>query len=411
MKIFYIFPIFLFVALYSVELFACTIFHTNSKNGGVLIGRNFDWESSGGKVWFIPGNEKMNDITIFEQKGVDMPYEGINNKGLFIGIAAVPTTDTPFIMLKPIRKSLEMVRVVLEQADSIDEAIKVFHQYDVAFGKFLGNPQIHYKIVDAGGNSAIVDFIDSKMKVIKDTTACQVMTNHYISNHSLGKAGKTSFERYNTASNALNKSDQSLPDVQKILKTVSQDTTVWSNVYDVNTQKIYVSYKGSETLILDLKKEMYLGEHGYNLQNIIDKEFLKYVDKKSSITFRPHFGYGSLDGKNIPHYGGRLLLPAGEIRRWGLEFTKFDSDDSKFTALGIVLEQRLFEWFNMSIGTVGYFDYGKDSDNVIGLTTNLGWEPDNHIPFKPFITYRNDVIFDKDTDVLHSISVGFSFEF
>ncbi len=40
------------------------------------------------------------------------------NKGIFVGIAAVPTTDTPFLMLKPIKKSLEMVRVILEQQNS-----------------------------------------------------------------------------------------------------------------------------------------------------------------------------------------------------------------------------------------------------------------------------------------------------
>jgi len=411
MKKQYILTIILLAFIHSAELFACTIFHTNDKNDGVLIGRNFDWESSGGKVWFIQGNEKKNSITIFEQNGVDMPYEGINNKGLFIGIAAAPTTNTPFMMLKPIRKSLEMVRVVLEEASNVDEAIKIFHKYDVAFGKFLGNPQIHYKIVDASGNSAIINFIENEIEVIKNTKACQVMTNHYASNHNLGKAGETSFERYNTVSNALNKSHHSIKNVQEILKTVSQSTTVWSNVYNIENQKIYVSYKGNDAFVVDLKSEMYLGKHGYNLKNLIDKDSLKYVDKKLNIIFRPHFGYGSLDGEKISHYGGRLLLPAGDIRKWGLEVTKFNGDSSEFSALGIVLEQRLFDWFNMSIGTVGYFDYGKDSDNVIGLTTNLGWEPNNHIPFKPFISYRNDVIFDKDTDVIHSISAGFSFEF
>ncbi len=77
----------------------------------------------------------------------------------------------------------------------------------------------------------------------------------------------------------------------------------------------------------------------------------------------------------------------------------------------IVLEQRLFHWFNMSIGTIGYFDYGIDSDNLIGLTTGLGWEPDNNIAFKAFITYRNDVVFDQNTDTIHSISIGLSLEF
>jgi hypothetical protein len=106
------------------------------------------------------------------------------------------------------------------------------------------------------------------------------------------------------------------------------------------------------------------------------------------------------------------LLPATDKRRYGLELTQFvDENDESFSSIGIVLEQRLFKWFNMSIGTIGYFDYGVDSDNVIGLTTNLGWEPDNHIPFKPFITYRNDMIFGDETDTIHSLSIGFTWAF
>lgn len=74
----YIFLILLFVSLYSAELLACAIFHTNHKNG------------------------------------VYMPYEGVNNKRLFVDISAAPITNTPFIMLKPIRESLEMICVILE---------------------------------------------------------------------------------------------------------------------------------------------------------------------------------------------------------------------------------------------------------------------------------------------------------
>jgi hypothetical protein len=394
--------------LLPVELFACTVFHTLDQKNNVLVGRNFDWETKGGKVWFIPGSEGNNSIAIFEQNGVNMPHEGINNKGLFIGQAAVPNTPTPLSIFKPMRKSLEMIKIVLEQADNLDNALKIFPKYTVVFGKFLGNPQIHYKIVDANGNSAIVEYVNNEVKVTKDS---QVMTNHYISNQSIATESTTSFERYNTANYELKKPQNTISDIQDILKKVSQNNTLWSNVYDLSNQKIYVTYTGLETIILDLKEEMYLGKHGYNLQELKHKNALKYTEEKSKILFRPHFGYGSLEGNSVSHYGGRILLPASRTRKYGLEVTQFDSDDNEFTSIGIVLEQRLFNWFNMSIGTIGYFDYGVDSENLIGLSSNLGWEPDNNIPFKPFITYRNDVIFGQHTDSIHSISIGFSLEF
>ena len=66
----------------------------------------------------------------------------------------------------------------------------------------------------------------------------------------------------------------------------------------------------------------------------------------------------------------------------------------------------------MSIGTVGYMNYGLDNQNVVGLVSNLGWEPNNSIPFKPFITYRSDIIFTKEkTKIMSSISFGFKFGF
>ena len=49
--------------------------------------------------------------------------------------------------------------------------------------------------------------------------------------------------------------------------------------------------------------------------------------------------------------------------------------------------------------TIIYFDYCIDSDNLIALTTILGWE------------HRNDVVFDQHTDLIHSISIGFRLEF
>jgi len=142
------------------------------------------------------------------------------------------------------------------------------------------------------------------------------------------------------------------------------------------------------------------------------------VNAGSSLIVRPQVGYGymaSLDSSNggyISHAGLRILLSAGEIRRYGLEATRFRfNDGGGFRSLGIVLEQRLWDWFNMSIGTIGYFNYGVGSTNPVGLMTNLGWEPSNYKKLKPFITYRNDIISSENTDIVHSLSIGVTFSF
>lgn len=138
----------------------------------------------------------------------------------------------------------------------------------------------------------------------------------------------------------------------------------------------------------------------------------------SPVLVRPHIGYGYIDSTelqntgNLSHAGMRLLLTAGGNKRYGLEATRFTSSNGNgFYSLGIVLEQRLWRWFNMSIGTVGYFDYAASLGNPVGLMTNLGWEPNTDSALKPFITYRNDLIFSENTGVAHSLSAGLSFEF
>lgn len=138
----------------------------------------------------------------------------------------------------------------------------------------------------------------------------------------------------------------------------------------------------------------------------------------SSITVRPQAGYGYIDASNsdnsgsISHIGVRALLNASEIHRYGVELSKLDMKDGKsFTSFGIVLEQRLWSWFNMSIGTVGYFNYGENSENPVGLIANVGWEPSHYKTFKPFVTFRNDIVFSNDTDTIRSLSIGMSLEF
>ena len=136
----------------------------------------------------------------------------------------------------------------------------------------------------------------------------------------------------------------------------------------------------------------------------------------SSLVVRPQVGYGYMGSSSpsnkgsVQSFGLRVLLGAGEVKKYGLEATKFQLKNGRsFSSLGIVIEQRLWGWFHMSIGTVGYFNYDTVLKNPVGLMSNLGWEPVTYKNFKPFVTYRNDLIFAEPRAVVHSLSIGFSF--
>ena len=67
--------------------------------------------------------------------------------------------------------------------------------------------------------------------------------------------------------------------------------------------------------------------------------------------------------------------------------------------------------FNISAGAVRYFNYRDTSEDLFGIAANVGWEPDNHIPLKPFVTFRSDIVFDNRVEFLSSITAGLTWSF
>lgn len=393
----------LIIIFITIPLLSCSIFDTKGLDGTTFVGRNFDYLKGNARVSFIPSNQNSYGVILFSFENFNMPYEGMNDKGLFVAISAVPHAKTTVNILKPIRKSLEFVKIILQKSQSIDEVIKQFDKYSIVFGEFLGNSLIHFKIVDRFGKTMIIEFINNKMVILKNKKA-KIMTNHYLSDLSIKPNNKTSYQRFNDMKN------RSYTDVESLFKElnrVKQDDTLWSNVYDLTNQIVYVKYLDRDIVRFNLKYELYKSNRAfyYNLETL-NRETLS-IKSNSHILVRPHFGFGS---DNSSHFGVRVLLNSSQNQAYGLELTKFKTKDNDFSTIGIVLEQRLWSWFNMSIGTVGYFDY-KD-ENAVGLVSNLGWEPDNHVPFRPFITFRNDTIFAKEeTKNIYSMSFGLKLEF
>lgn len=126
------------------------------------------------------------------------------------------------------------------------------------------------------------------------------------------------------------------------------------------------------------------------------------------IKIRPQAGIGKLDGENSQHAGLRLLFKASEDKTYGLELTRMTTANVEYVVAGVILEKKVLGWFNMSIGSVGYFGQGSGTKNYPGFLTNLGWEPDTNKMIKPFVTLRQEVIFADKTLPGIAISAGLS---
>lgn len=265
----YLWVLVLFCLCTENQLIACSVFNVKTKDG-VLIGRNFDYHIDGGHIQFIPASKRKNGIMIIQQRGRNWPYEGINDQGLFIGMAAVPNTSVKHYPLKSKSTSLGIIRKALRKFSTVEEVIEFFKSRSIIFGRFFGAPMIHYMIVDKKGNSAIIEFVDNELKVIRKKGKYQAMTNFYQS-----KVDKeTTCERFQYIDRLL--SDSRINDQEDVMKTLEKVSaegithTIWSSIYDLKsmTANIYF-YKGFDNPYqINILDEIQKGRNRYRIDDL-----------------------------------------------------------------------------------------------------------------------------------------------
>ncbi len=242
---------------------ACSLFAALGKPDAMLYGRNFDWEYSPSLLLFTNppdgyASASMVDLTFLditpsEAKSLaelpiaerdsllaapSLPFDGMNEYGLVVGMAAVPdeyADDTSNDPSRPGIGSIGIIRLVLDHARNVDEAIALFGQYNIDFS---GGPPIHYLLADPSGKSALVEFYQGRMVTIPNEGTWHAATNHL----RCIAQGDGGCYRYRTISDKLTSFSGALDPAAafQLLSDVSQDTTQWSSVYDISNGDIRV---------------------------------------------------------------------------------------------------------------------------------------------------------------------------
>jgi choloylglycine hydrolase len=122
---------------------------------------------------------------------------------------------------------------MLDYAENVEEAIAIFENFNI---DFRGGPPLHYFITDRSGKSAVVEFVDRKISVLRNTHPWHVATNFILTGLSpeISRASCWRYKKvWGTLENqsALSSSSSAL----SILKDVSQGNTIWSIVYDTSS--------------------------------------------------------------------------------------------------------------------------------------------------------------------------------
>ena len=260
------------LTLPSTPTFACSAFRMPVSEGRVLVGRNFDWDYGHGLIVInkrgvsktafglhpsdtASWTSKFGSLT-FNQAGRELPYGGMNEKGLMIevlwlGWTAWPVTPAPSI------NEVQWIQNQLDQRSSVQDLIT--HLSDVrilsAFAK------VHFFVCDASGECATVEGLGDHLEVHTGATLpYAALTNdtyagsaNYVSNTLKNScaavpAGSTrSLDRFARVSCAAASvvAGESLADetarVEETLDSVAQGSyTKWQIVYNLTDKTISI---------------------------------------------------------------------------------------------------------------------------------------------------------------------------
>lgn len=241
-------------------VFGCSTIAVQSPEGDALFGRNFDWNTCEAMVVEAhPENgyaslSTVNMDFITQNVGGGMvgmalsldevrtlaalyaPLDGMNEAGLAVSVNMIQdsaqieqNTDKPDIT------TTTAIRLLLDRAGSVNEALELLGQYDLHGSMDM---MIHFAIADSTGRSVAVEYVENEMIV----TETPVLTNFYLAEgEKQGIGTGQSHERYNILMERLEESPEMWMDaVRDALDSVSKDnfgefeSTEWSIVMNLS---------------------------------------------------------------------------------------------------------------------------------------------------------------------------------
>ena len=240
--------------------FGCSTLSVENRTGGYLFGRNFDWNACNGLIVSAkPENGFASVSTVnldfIRAGGMDIsklpdqmqalvslyaPLDGLNEKGLAVSVnmiqdSASISQDTE----KPDITTTTAVRLLLDRAADVEEALELLEQYDLHSSMGM---MVHLALADAGGRSAAVEYVDNEMIV----TETPVVTNFYLApGEKQGIGTAQSHTRYEILTQALEEhGEMTETEVRDALDSVSKDnfgefeSTEWSIVMNQETKDV-----------------------------------------------------------------------------------------------------------------------------------------------------------------------------
>ena len=175
--------------------YGCSALTARTPEGGVLMGRNFDFNFATGMVVHTVPKQGYETYTTFNleflgfgegwlPEGSKNQYmalaalffalDGINEKGLAVAdLMAGDDAQTHQDTGKPALTTTSAICYLLKNAATVDEALALLRGIDMHSD--IGAAH-HYAISDASGRSVVVEYVDNRMEVVESAA----VANHYL---------------------------------------------------------------------------------------------------------------------------------------------------------------------------------------------------------------------------------------
>ena len=262
--------------LFPIAAHACTIFAVD-RDGSVLVGNNLDTRTSRVKVWFVPAAQgRYGRICLGHDKDYRIAEGGMNDQGLYIGVNALnlPTGWKPD-PAKPDWETWEgwfesgVPDGILALCATVDEALRIFEAYNL-----LTFDHVKYLLADRSGDSAVLEWNQGAMQVLRRDGDHQISTNFVTSAFA---PERVPCARYKIAEQIL--ADETRANTVDLIRSVlsatafesgAQTPTQYSNVYDLKTGRVhtYLFHNFEEAWVVDLEDELARGPAKYKLADL-----------------------------------------------------------------------------------------------------------------------------------------------
>ena len=262
----------------AVSGWACSLFTVLFDDDNLLYGRNFDWQFSPALLLFTDPPDGYASVSMvdIEYLGFDetnvrnivnmsieeqaslldepyLPFDGMNEYGLAIGMAAVPSGNVQPDVNKDTIGSLGIIRQILDHARTVEEATKIMQSYNI---DFTDGPSLHYLIADKTGKSVLVEYYNGEMRILANEKPWLVATNFLHS--AVDNPENGNYWRYKKISAQLIELNGQIDTraAMQLLADVAQNNTQWSAIYQMSDGTINVAvgqqYKNVHQFQLDL---------------------------------------------------------------------------------------------------------------------------------------------------------------